>query len=309
MPGLSLVESSAVADLANALYPFLPGSGAPYTWRHVANENGVDEYWRSDLSKGPAITGLLKSTLEFRRTQFCGVIVAAVRGSLSYRLAKRNPLTREEVDAVNAILLKLSFKIPELNDSKFLAELPSSMPKPKVPEPAAKAVPVVRGPDITAYRQRYLTLITERNPQQRGYAFEKFLNDFFSDHGLVPRSSFRVVGEQIDGAFELNGDTYVVEARWLALPANAADLYVLRAKAEKSEWTRGLFISIADFTDLTSETFRGGRRTDLITISGEDLMLILDGRWTFLEALKVKLRHAGETGDVYCPLGRLAVHD
>ena len=83
-------------------------------------------------------------------------------------------------------------------------------------------------------------MFAEADPQKRGYKFESFLNELFHIHGLAPRSSFRVAGEQIDGSFEWNGNTFMVEARWRAQPANAADLLVLRGKAEKSDWTRGL---------------------------------------------------------------------
>jgi hypothetical protein len=306
MPHLSLIETSAIADLSSVLYNFLPGSGAPYTWKHVAAENGVGPYWREGISKGPAITSLLESTLEFQRAHFCGVVVSAVRGGLRYRLAKKTPLTREEIDETNSILLRLSFKIPELHEPEFLSRLTRSTPNPPAPSKVAeKAVSTPIGPNIKKYRERFMALVSERDSQKRGYQFEQFLNEFFADHELAPRSSFRTTGEQIDGTFELNGDTYVVEARWRTLPANAADLYVLRAKAEKSEWTRGLFISIGDFTDVASTAFRGGRRANLITLSGQDLMLILDERWTFLDALRCKLRHAGETGDVYCPLANI----
>lgn len=286
-------------------YDFLPGSGAPYTWKNVANENGVGSFWRTDLSKRPAITSLLEQTLEKKRTQFCGVVLSAVRGGLRYRQAKKTPLTREEIEQVNSHLLKLSFKIPELHDPSFLAQLRSTTaakPEPTKPPVRAEAKPVRI--DMVSFQRRFTALVAEKDTQKRGYEFEGFLNDFFAAHGLAPRSSFRVTGEQIDGTFELNGDTYVVEARWRALPANAADLYVLRAKAEKSEWTRGLFISIGDFTDVASDAFRSGRRTNLITLSGQDLILVLDERWGFLDALRAKLRHAGETGEVYYPLAR-----
>jgi hypothetical protein len=51
-------------------------------------------------------------------------------------------------------------------------------------------------------------------PQQRGYAFEKFLDTLFAVSGLSPRKSFRLIGEQIDGSFQLDHTTYLVEAKW-----------------------------------------------------------------------------------------------
>jgi hypothetical protein len=52
------------------------------------------------------------------------------------------------------------------------------------------------------------------SPQKRGFAFELFLDRMFSVAGLSPRKSFRLIGEQIDGSFELNGSIYLVEAKW-----------------------------------------------------------------------------------------------
>ena len=51
-------------------------------------------------------------------------------------------------------------------------------------------------------------------PQQRGFAFERFLDTLFAVFKLSPRKSFRLVGVQIDGSFELHANTYLVEAKW-----------------------------------------------------------------------------------------------
>jgi hypothetical protein len=159
--------------------------------------------------------------------------------------------------------------------------------------------------DIQRFSRTFADLRNERNTQKRGFAFEKFLNDLFAEHNLAPRGSFRIAGEQIDGSFEWDGFTYLVEARWRSEPANATDLLVLRGKAEKSDWTRGMFISIAGFSDVASETHRIGRKANLIAVSGDDLTLILGQQWTLLDALRIKLRHTGETGEVYLPLAQI----
>ncbi|MFB0690295.1 hypothetical protein ACA106_07250 [Agrobacterium pusense] len=51
-------------------------------------------------------------------------------------------------------------------------------------------------------------------PQQRGYAFERFLKCWFDLWGLVAHASFRTVSEQIDGSFQHEGNTYLGEAKW-----------------------------------------------------------------------------------------------
>lgn len=217
---------------------------------------------------------------------------------MKYRLKKQQPVQRAEIEELNRLLLLLAFKIPELNDVQFLNGLPGSpSSRPQAVSPVS-----VKPPQTVDFRELYMQVFREKDPQKRGYAFEDFLNKFFANHGLAPRGSFRVLGEQIDGSFVFEGATFVVEARWRALPANAADLFVLRAKAEKSEWTRGLFISINGFSDLAADTFRTGRKANLIAMSGQDLMLILDQRWTLVDALREKLRHTGETGDVFLSL-------
>lgn len=159
--------------------------------------------------------------------------------------------------------------------------------------------------EIERFYEQYTELGREPNSQKRGYAFEKFLNEFFDAHGLAPRGSFRIVGEQIDGSFEWQGFTYLVEARWRTEPANTSDLLVLRGKAEKSDWTRGLFISINGFSDLASESLRIGRKANVIAMSGHDLSLVLENHWKLPDALRAKLRHTGETGEAYAPLTEL----
>jgi hypothetical protein len=301
MANLSMVESQAVAELAKLLYDFLPGTYSSITWPDVAARFCLEEYWVGG-SKLPAITQLLRNTLQFHRDRFCDLIVAVVQEGIGYRLRKNNPVTRDEVQRINELLAKVQFKIPELHERSFLESLPVSKSggakasEMKTPERPPSAT------DIDRLHKDFLALVAESDRQKRGYALERFLNEFFFAHGLSPRGSFRTVGEQIDGSFEWQGFTYLVEARWRSKPTDASDLLVLRGKAEKSDWTRGLFISINGFSELVSETHRIGRKANLIAMSGQDLVLILERRWPLAEALRVKLRHTGESGAVYLPL-------
>jgi hypothetical protein len=289
------------------LYSFLPGSGATYTWREAAAEHGLEPFWMGG-SKLPAITQLLEATFERQRGSFCGLMLTAVRQGMKYRVKKGSPVTREEIQKMNGIIVRVGFKIPELHDEKFLGSLPSSSP-PAPPESQAKsatpqtaATGVVSSGEIKNLHKRFLALLAEKNVQARGYALEELLNDLY---GLAPRGSFRVAGEQIDGSFEWHTHVFLVEARWREAQADTKDLLVLRGKVEgKSEWTRGLFISINGFSSPASDTLRMGRRANLITIDGQDLTFILEERWSLLDAIRVKLRHAGETGEAYLPLAK-----
>jgi hypothetical protein len=302
MGNLSLAETQALAELAHVLYSFLPGSGAIYTWREAAHEHDLQQFWIGG-SKLPAITQLLEATYGYRRASFCGLLLTAVREGMKYRIKKQEPVTRQEIEKINALLLRLRFKIPELHDQQFLDGLRSSGKPSLAPATLGTQAEVpMPAETIDQLRSQFLTLFGESDPKARGFKFEAFLNDLFYEHRLAPRASFRVVGEQIDGSFEWQGSVFLVEARWRAEPASASDMLVLRGKAEKSDWTRGLFISINGFSDLASETLRIGRKANLIAMSGQDLALILEKHWTLFEALRVKLRHTGETGGAYLPL-------
>src|SRR6266851_7885874 len=117
---LSLAEAQAIENIADLLYDFLPGSGNNKTaFPLAAAQAGVGEFWTAG-SKRPAIVELLKRTLEYRRNRFTALIIAIVHQSMTWRRGKGNPLTRDEIDRLNAALPGVSFKIPELLDPAFL---------------------------------------------------------------------------------------------------------------------------------------------------------------------------------------------
>jgi hypothetical protein len=302
MVALSLTETQALAELADTLYSFLPGSGAAITWGTVAARYGLERFWIGG-SKLPAITQLLEAVFENERGSFCDLLLASIKEGMKYRIKKGSPVNREEIDTINVLVQRLHFKIPELHDQSFLKSLPAKTPAPASRPSGSSTAQEISKEAIQQFHRQFLDLLA-LTAQARGYALEKFLNDFFHAHGLAPRGSFRVVGEQIDGSFEWQGSTFLVEARWRAEPANASDLLVLRGKAEKSDWTRGLFISINGYSTLASDTFCIGRKANLIAMSGEDLILILENHWSLFDALRVKLRHTGETAQVYLPLSK-----
>lgn len=116
--------------------------------------------------------------------------------------------------------------------------------------------------------------VSNLDPQPRGYAFEKFLKELFDAFGLSARASFRLVGEQIDGSFEMMGETYLLEAKWTHQQVDASDLRAFNAKVEnKASWSRGLFISNSGFTKDGLLAFGSGK--SLICMDGLDLSEIL----------------------------------
>ena len=132
-------------------------------------------------------------------------------------------------------------------------------------------------------------------PQARGYAFETLLRELFNVFGLQAREPFRLKGEQIDGSFVLQGETYLVEAKWQDAPTGVADLHTFHGKLEqKAAWTRGLFVSNSGFTEDGLAAFGRGKR--VVCMDGLDLFDTLSRELPLNHVLERKVRRAAETG-------------
>lgn len=293
---VTLADTQTVNEIARILYDYLPGKPHPFadqalSFPGVAQQVGIAQFWPSG-SKLPALTKLLLSTLEYRRDLFSILILKIVQNGIIYRTNKDNPVTRDEIQQLNALILKLNFKIPELWDPKFLDVLPSRKKEHTISQTETQAKSV----DL---QKKYKDL-RELEPQERGYAFERFLNDWFGYEKLSPRGPFRLIGEQIDGSFVIDSSNYLLEAKWQDRPTSETDLLVFREKVEgKSTWSRGLFVSHAGFSKEGLIGFSRGRSTNIIGMDGQDIYFILEGTMSLTEAIRRKSRHAAETGEFY----------
>ena len=138
-------------------------------------------------------------------------------------------------------------------------------------------------------------------PQPRGYALEKFLKELFDANGMAGKASFRLIGEQIDGSFELMGETYLLEAKWINKPVDAADLRSFNAKVEdKASWSRGLFVSYSGFSEDGLVAF--GKGKSVVCMDGFDLSEMLQNRLSLNDVLSKKVRCAAETGQPFVRL-------
>lgn len=160
--------------------------------------------------------------------------------------------------------------------------------------PAATPTQIPDHQQIEALKSDLLNL-NGMAAQQRGYAFESFLVRLFDISGLMPRPSFRNRGEQIDGSFILNGETYLLEAKWRSQLTEARELRDFEGKLkEKAAWARGLFVSYCGFSEGALENFGRAKRT--ICLDGLDLHVILDSQIPLYRAISLKARRAAEDG-------------
>jgi hypothetical protein len=315
---LTLKESNALAGLAIALYDFLPGSGSAkwkghVSFKTVAQKVGVGDFWQPG-SKTPMITALLERTLTQRRHLFEHVILEIVRAAIVYRHKKGKPIAREEIDTINGLILELGFRFPELWDTTFLdsLEIDAGRRAKQYVEEAIKQDRLKatkrsqRSSEVDGLKAEFLALHHEEDRHAAGYALERILNRLFALHDLAPREPFKVVGEQIDGSFDLDHETYLVEAKWEKDPLPESSLLVFRGKIEgKSAFTRGVFIALNGISEQAQEAIIRGKQPTFFVMDGYDLTMVLSDEVKLDEFLRQRRRLLAEEGLVVVPYPEL----
>ena len=148
-------------------------------------------------------------------------------------------------------------------------------------------------------------LTRERNQQARGFALEKLLNQLFALFDIDAKASFRIVGEQIDGAFTFEGTEYLFEAKWQQEPVSVADLDSFSGKiSRKLDNTLGLFLAINGYQESALATF-SQNRPPLFLMDGSDLSAVLEDRIGLPDLLTRKRQHASRTGEVFISAYRM----
>ena len=264
----------------------------------------------SSGSKLPMITALLQKTLESRRESFERLILEIVRAGVTYRQKQRLPIQAEEIEQLNGLLLDVGFKFPELWDPDFHASLrmgSAQRAKERV-ETALQEERVRathesrRSAELRELRDRFFVLGSADSRQKAGFELEKILNRLFALHGLAPREPFRVIGEQIDGSFDLDHKTYLVEAKWEREPVCEAPLLVFRGKIEgKSKFTRGVFLSTSGVTHDAREAILRGKQPIFFVVDGYDLTMVLSDEVGLVDFLRQRQRLLAEEGQVVVP--------
>ena len=157
---------------------------------------------------------------------------------------------------------------------------------------------------VPELQQRFFGLVVEGNAQRRGYLLEGFLNELFVLFDLDPKESFKIVGEQIDGAFTFDNQDYLLEAKWQKEPIQAGDLYHFGGKiAGKLKSALGLFVSINGFSAESTKVDSPVVKS-MILVDGGDVTAVLDNRVSLKDLIYRKRRHASETGEIMLPFTR-----
>lgn len=154
-------------------------------------------------------------------------------------------------------------------------------------------------------KSTFYAVVGPATPQERGYKLEPVLRELFELFDLDPKASFKIVGEQIDGAFTFEKTDYLLEAKWQKDSVGLADLDAFRGKIErKLENTLGLYLSVNGFAELAVNAHSSARPV-MILMEGSDFMAVLEGRVDLIQLLLRKRRHAAQTGEILLPIHRV----
>ena len=169
-------------------------------------------------------------------------------------------------------------------------------------QPALEAVEAQRQrrEEMEGIRSRLGQLLATSDPHKRGVLFQDVLNDLFRKNEIGVRDAFGRVGpsgegvlEQIDGAIELDGHLYLVEAKWWKGPIGPVEVRDLLSKVYSRADARGLFISATTFTAAAVDACRQALSQRVVALSTlEEIVKVLEAQEDFTAFLREKVRAA-----------------
>lgn len=154
-------------------------------------------------------------------------------------------------------------------------------------------------------RKKFLQGFSNADRQATGYLLEEILEALFPLFELEYRKSYKTLTQQIDGYFNFEGFGYLVEAKWHAQQPTEQEIAGFKRKVDtKLESTRGIFISINGFRQEVIKQFEG-EKSNILFITGEDLIFIFEGHINLREMLHIKIEKAAQEGCVLVPVSTI----
>jgi hypothetical protein len=130
------------------------------------------------------------------------------------------------------------------------------------------------------------------DPQGRGYLLQDLMNRLFDLHEVAVYRSFvrNAGGEQIDGAFKLDGWHYIVECRWRERLADIRQLDGLYGQVQRSgKQTMGLYLSINGWSEKVPTLLKQNVDKCILLMDGYDLRCVLSSEADLTEFLMAKV--------------------
>jgi len=186
-------------------------------------------------------------------------------------------------------------KAQEVSEQKKERELREKQVKKKVQE-------------LENLRDEFYSMCKDLNnaSQKRGYQLQDFIQRLFTYFNIEIIDSFRLEGEEIDGAFKFEGDNYIFEAKWQDKQTAINQLYVFAQKVEsKAMYSRGVFFSINGYSEEAISMLKLGRVQKTILFDSRDFIAIIEGRITLNKLLDEKIRAAQTKGEILLTADRI----
>ena len=131
-----------------------------------------------------------------------------------------------------------------------------------------------------------------KDEQRRGYFLQDLLNRTFDLHDIPVMSSFtrNNGGEQIDGAFKLDGWHYIVECRWRKKLGDIRELDGLSGQVGRSgKQTMGVLLSINGWSTNVVALLKQNPDKNIFLVDGYDLRMVLTGEVDLIDLLMAKI--------------------
>lgn len=246
----------------------------------IEEQLGYDPYTKSQyasLSKAKILRAILKDESD----SFCGKLILTL---IKYREFKG---ISNSGDKYIKKLIKLGkIKMGKLNHN---------------PSSSTQKETIISKFNFKKHLADLLAIDNSQNtPQQKGYAFERFLNQLFTALSLNPRTSYRTDTDQIDGSFLLDGNTILLEAKYQSSSPSKDDFILFSNKiATKSQFARGLFICQTKIPQNVIDYFKLTVGKQIIAMTVEELYMILADNQSVVHILRTKFRYLDETGIVF----------
>jgi hypothetical protein len=232
-----ILENSNI-DIYDDKYYFQSGSKA----------NRLRAFWKEESNQ--IVGRLLESLLEFWRVK---------------RLIDKQGIRSEEHSL--------------FNECKNIVERLTGITSGKVNENfPAKEKLSLRQSELLLEFDSFASLTDSEDKKRRGVLLEDLLEKIFSFYGITAKKSFRrnEGGEQIDGAFKLEGSYFLVECKWTEKLTDIRQLDSLYGKISRSgKQTLGLFLSINGWSKHVCPLLKQNHDKSIILMDGYDLRCIL----------------------------------
>lgn len=135
-------------------------------------------------------------------------------------------------------------------------------------------------------------LASGKDEQRRGYLLQDLLNRTFDIYDIPVMSSFtrNNGGEQIDGAFKLDGWHYIVECRWRKKLSDIRELDGLSGQVGRSgKQTMGVLLSINGWSTNVVPLLKQNPDKNIFLVDGYDLRMVLTGEVDLKDILMAKI--------------------